>query len=92
MNTTILHEGVPLKPLWDHENYLFRVFKAHEAPKSNNDSSDSAIAVLPIKEFPNVRFLAMARDLPDVLASFYPFTAAHTEDFRALWGGFPPLM
>jgi hypothetical protein len=32
----------------------------------------------------------MYRDIPDVLASFYPFVSNHEDEFKKLWGGFPP--
>lgn len=33
----------------------------------------------------------MMRTPGDVLRSFYPFFAAHRDEFRAIWGGFPPV-
>lgn len=88
LNDTVISEGVNVKDLWDHPDYLFRVFKAHEAPVSHTNNS-SPIAVLPVKEMPNIRFLAMVRDTPDMLASFYHFTGSHSPDFRRIWGGCP---
>jgi len=91
LNTTILSDGTPLNQLWDHPSYLFRVFKAHEAPIDDELGKNSHISVLPIKTTnKKVKYLAMYRDLPDVLASFYPFVKSHEEEFRRLWGGFPP--
>jgi len=93
LNNTVLDEGIKVKDLWDHEDYLFRVFKAHEAPVSRKQGQkklSSPLAVLPVpSDLPNVKFLAMVRDTPDVLASFFPFTASHTPDFRRIWGGCP---
>jgi len=35
--------------------------------------------------------VAMARNGLDVVNSFVPFMRAHSEEFRAMWGGFPPV-
>jgi hypothetical protein len=91
LNTTILSDGTPLKEIWDHPSYLFRVFKAHEAPVDDELGKNSHISVLPISTTnKKVKYLAMYRDLPDVLASFYPFVKSHEEEFNRLWGGYPP--
>ena len=79
LNTTILPSGVPLKEKWDNERYPFRIWKSHGTPST-----------LPIKEFPNVKFISMTRNGMDVLSSMIPFFNAHTEEFRKGWGGFPP--
>ena len=89
MNSTILADGTPLKSLWDNEGYLFRVFKAHESPVDPDFPFPNH--VIPIAQFPRVKFLAMVRDPVDILASFYPFAAAHSKEFREMWGGFPPV-
>lgn len=52
----------PLKEFYDNPAYPFRVFKSHFTPKESG-------GVLPVKEFPKVKFLAMARNGPDVIAS-----------------------
>ena len=94
MNTTVLAEGLRVKQLWDHEDYLFRVFKAHEAPVDSVYGAGFGardLAVLPLHSMAKrVKFIAMYRDLPDIMASFLPFVNSHTEEFRALWGGMPP--
>lgn len=86
LNTTILSDGTPVKDLWDHPSYKFRVFKAHEAPIDSEFGG--RISVLPLKK--TIKYLAMYRNLPDILASFYPFVNSHNPKFIELWGGFPP--
>ena len=90
---TVLSDGTNLTSKWNHPDYLFRVWKSHEAPmdpESPFHSANGGGAVLPVRQNPNVKFLGMVRDLPDVLASFYPFSKAHVASVRSMWGGFPP--
>ena len=82
-NTTILPDGTPYREKWDHDDYPFRIFKSHFTPRTTGGT-------LPVKERPNVRFLAVARPGLDVFASFVPFFNSHTDEWRAMWGGFPP--
>ncbi len=81
MNNTILPDGTSLKDHWDHPDYDFRIFKSHLTPVDFGDliGCDS-----------QVKFLAMARNGLDQAASLVPFLDRHTEEFRQLWGGFPP--
>ena len=74
--------NMPLRLYWD-KPYTFRVWKSHATPRTTG-------GVLPVRERPKVRFLAMARNGLDVVASFVPFFNQHTEEFRTMWGGFPP--
>ena len=94
MNSTVLVEGLNVRDLWDHEDYMFRVFKAHEAPVDSQYGTGIGardLAVLPLHTMRHdVRFIAMYRDLPDIMASLLPFINAHTDEFRTLWGGMPP--
>ncbi|CAM9286277.1 unnamed protein product [Ectocarpus fasciculatus] len=85
MGTTVIPEenDRPLKDFYDHPAYPFRIFKSHFTPVE-------AGGVLPVREFPNVKFVAMARNGMDVVASLVPFFNQHTETFREMWGGFPP--
>ena len=80
-NTTILPDGTALKDYWDHPKYDFRIFKSHYTPNEFKGliGGDSKI-----------KFLAMARNGLDQVASMTPFFDKHTEDFRKMWGGFPP--
>jgi len=79
MNTTVLPDGTKVKDYWDKPSHAFRIFKSHFTPE-----------VLPIKAYPKVKFLAMARNGMDVVSSFYPFFAGHRPAFKGVWGGFPP--
>lgn len=88
MNTTTLYDGTLMKDFWDNPDYPYRVFKSHETPVDPQFKLHSG--VLEVRKFPQVKFVAMVRDYADVLASFYPFTGNHDDDFRAMWGGFPP--
>jgi len=51
MNTAVLPDGTRVKDYWDTPSHPFRVFKSHFTPE-----------VLPIKAYPKVKFLAMARN------------------------------
>jgi hypothetical protein len=80
MESTMLTEiGKTWGEMWNNPAFPFRVFKSHYTP-----------ATLPIKQFPKVKFLAMARNGLDVVASMVPFFDSHTQQFRDVWGGFPP--
>lgn len=83
LNSTVLPNGVPLQQYWDHPHYPHRVWKSHFTPLSTGGA-------LPVKQRQNVRFLAMSRNGLDVVASMSPFFSSHSDDFRKLWGGFPP--
>ena len=52
----------PLKEFYDNAAYPFRIFKSHYTPLE-------AGGVLPVRQFPNVKFVAMARNGMDVVAS-----------------------
>lgn len=82
-NTTILPDGRKMKELWDHPSYPFRIFKSHYAPP-----------VLPVRKKggKKIKYMAMVRNGIDVAASMTPFYSSHTEKFRNLWGGFPPVI
>lgn len=82
-NTTILPDGKPMSYYWDHPSYPFRIFKSHYSP-----------AVLPVRKTggKKIKYLAMVRNGIDMAASFTPFYASHTNAFRKLWGGFPPVI
>lgn len=83
-NTVILPDGKPLKDIWNHPDYPFRVFKSHFGPLE-------AGGVIPVKKLAErkVKILAMSRNGLDVVASIVPFFESHSEDFRKMWGGFP---
>lgn len=83
-NTTILANGKSLKEYWDHPDFPFRIFKSHLFPR------EAAGGVLPVRQRPDVKFLAMVRNHLDQFASLIPFIDQHTEEHRAMWGGFPP--
>lgn len=82
-NTTVLGDGRKLKDLWDHPTYPFRIFKSHYAPP-----------VLPVRKEggKKLKYLVMVRNGIDVAASMTQFYTSHTEEFRNLWGGFPPVI
>lgn len=62
--TRIPEEGNKLlKDFYDNPAYPFRVFKSHFTPLESG-------GVLPVRSFPNVKFVAMARNGVDVVASF----------------------
>jgi len=103
-NTTVLEDGSLLRDYWDHEEFPFRIFKSHNGPQdygqllssassssssssSNNNNNNNGPSTNII---PNVKFLAMARNGLDQVASMTPFFNGHTDTFRNMWGGFPP--
>ena len=81
LNTTVLPDGTPLSQYWDNPDYPFRIFKSHHLPEIFGDliGGDSKL-----------KLLAMARNGLDQVASAAPFFNNHNDDFRKLWGGFPP--
>ena len=82
-NTTILPDGTKLKDYWDNERYPYRIYKTHYSPRESG-------GVLPVTDNPQLKFIACARNGLDVLASAVSFFSGHTDDFRRIWGGFPP--
>ena len=82
MNTTYLPDGTPLTRYWDNPDYSFRIFKSHFTPPVFGDLIGGRGS--------KVKFLAMARNGLDQVASAAPFFNSHHDDFRKLWGGFPP--
>eukprot|EP00053_Salpingoeca_punica_P007097 m.65605 g.65605 ORF g.65605 m.65605 type:complete len:452 (+) comp13998_c1_seq1:24-1379(+) len=82
---------------WDSPKYPFRVFKSHMTPEGQDSDwlgkdcvhLQSSQAVLPVRKYPKVKFISMVRNGQDVISSFAPFPAMHTEEFRNMWGGFP---
>lgn len=83
MNSTILPDGTRLKDYWDHDDYPFRVFKSHDLPEVYGDL---------IGGNSGIKFLAMSRNGLDTVASMVPFFDNHSDEFRRLWGNFPPPM
>ena len=79
LNSTVLADGKKLKDYWDNPTFPYRTWKSHMTPK-----------VIKVKEFPKVKFLAMTRNGLDVVNSLIPFFNQHSDEFRGLWGGFPP--
>jgi len=86
LDTTMIGD-TPLKEHWDNKAYPFRAFKSHFTPVGGEDPKSD---FLPIKDFPKVKFIAMARNGQDVMASFAPFWDNHSPTFKKAWGGFPP--
>lgn len=82
MNSTVLPDGTRLKDYWDHEDYPFRIFKSHDNPEAYGDLIGGD----------KVKFLAMSRNGLDMAASSVPFFDGHSDEFRQLWGNFPPAM
>lgn len=82
-NTTVLPDGKLFKDYWDHPEYPFRIFKSH-------DHAESFGSLIGGKSKKKVKFLAMARNGLDQIASMVPFFDGHDDRFRKLWGGFPP--
>lgn len=88
-NTTILPDGSKLKDHWDNPRYPFRIFKSHYSPKLPGNEGEKG-AILPVKQNPQLKFLAMSRNGLDVVQSMVPFLNSHTDEWRNLFGGIPP--
>lgn len=82
-NDTVLPDGSHLKDKWDSDRFPFRVFKSHYGPKETG-------GVISITDNPQLKFVAMTRYGLDVVNSIVPFFNNHNENFRKMWGGFPP--
>eukprot|EP00457_Paulinella_chromatophora_P007211 gb/GEZN01007232.1/.p1 GENE.gb/GEZN01007232.1/~~gb/GEZN01007232.1/.p1 ORF type:complete len:390 (-),score=66.62 gb/GEZN01007232.1/:366-1535(-) len=89
MDSHILRDGSRLKDHWDHKDHPYRIFKAHETP--DTCVPKDATSVLPVRSRPNVKFIVSVRPPADVLKSFYDFFANHSDAWRKMWGGFPPV-
>ncbi|CAK0790068.1 unnamed protein product [Prorocentrum cordatum] len=73
--------------------YKFNVFKSHYGPRKAGEPWKEAVkrdAVVPVRERPGVKYIICMREGRDVMASFYPFFASHNDEFKKMWGGFPP--
>lgn len=81
MVNTVLPDGKLLRDYWDHPDYPFRIFKSHDVP--------SGLGSL-VGDKSKVKILAMARNGLDTVVSATPFFKEHSDEFRKLWGGFPP--
>merc|ERR1712107_638775 len=73
--------------------YPFRAFKSHF--KSLDERCPYAEAlkkqhVVPVRKYPGVKYIVCMREGKDVLASFSPFFVAHRQEFKDMWGQFPP--
>jgi len=73
--------------------YPFRVMKSHYKPLDEKCSYAEALKkqhIIPVRKHTGVKYIVCMREGKDVLASFYPFFAAHRQEFKDMWGGFPP--
>lgn len=87
-NTTVLPDGSKLKDYWDNKAYPFRVFKSHFGPI--RQGGDAYADVLPVKEYPKVKYIALVRDFQAMASSIHSFFPKHRKEFIEQWGGFPP--
>lgn len=65
LNTHVLDNGIPLKDRWDNPTYPFRVFKSHMTPYNGYEYKGQA--VLPVRQFPKVKFIAISRNGLDMM-------------------------
>mmetsp|Transcript_17105 Transcript_17105/g.22378 ORF Transcript_17105/g.22378 Transcript_17105/m.22378 type:complete len:354 (+) Transcript_17105:186-1247(+) len=76
---------------WNSSKFPFRVFKSHMTPiPALKSDRKSRLQCLDIEGRSDVKFIAMTRDGRDVAKSLQKFFLAHSQEFRNLWGGFPP--
>mmetsp|Transcript_53034 Transcript_53034/g.125513 ORF Transcript_53034/g.125513 Transcript_53034/m.125513 type:complete len:401 (+) Transcript_53034:162-1364(+) len=90
MHNFTLPDGSNLAEYWNNKEYPFRIFKSHYAPRQQGKKPAMQGAKLPVRERPNVKYVAMVRNGLEVVKSFNPFVNKHREEFRTMWGGFPP--
>jgi hypothetical protein len=60
-------------------NFSFGVYKSHLHPP-----------FIRLRE--DVKYIVGVRNLMDVAASLRSFMSSHTEQFRSMWGGYPPIV
>mmetsp|Transcript_25323 Transcript_25323/g.48499 ORF Transcript_25323/g.48499 Transcript_25323/m.48499 type:complete len:355 (+) Transcript_25323:56-1120(+) len=58
----------------------------HSSPK------DPKVVGLNPKANPNIKYVLVARNGKEVVRSIYPFINAHGQEFKTMWGGFPPKL
>lgn len=58
----------------------------HGSPKDPN------VVGLNPKENPDIKYVGIARNGKEVMRSMYPFINSHRQEFRRMWGGFPPKL
>ena len=68
-------------------NYKWQQHFTHKFPVNG-----SKLVGLDPKFNPLIKYIVIMRHGKEVIQSFYPFMNAHTEGFKAMWGGFPPGM
>jgi len=77
---------------WTNPKYPFRAYKSHYRPRVDGVPWSEAVktdSVVPVRQRRGLRFVVCMREGRDVLASMYPFMAAHRQEFRDMWGGLP---
>eukprot|EP00448_Togula_jolla_P012470 CAMPEP_0170607230 /NCGR_PEP_ID=MMETSP0224-20130122/20942_1 /TAXON_ID=285029 /ORGANISM="Togula jolla, Strain CCCM 725" /LENGTH=409 /DNA_ID=CAMNT_0010932379 /DNA_START=58 /DNA_END=1287 /DNA_ORIENTATION=+ len=88
-NTTRLDNGKLLKDYWDHPSYPFRVYKSHCTP-DETVGGDPFSNVLPVKKYPNVKYIVSVRNGLEVGRSLHRYFNSFDPWVREMWGGFPP--
>lgn len=58
----------------------------HGSPK------DPKVVGLNPKANPNIKYIGIVRNGKEVIRSIYPFINSHGQEFRNMWGGFPPKL
>lgn len=81
---------VPLSLFWNNPNFPFRIFKSHHTPIAEGNVTAGFTDVIPVKQLPDVKYISVVRNVYEVFASMYEFVAAHRQEFKDEWGGFPP--
>ena len=85
----VFEDGTRLRDYWDNANYPFRIFKSHFTPDTVASGMPYS-EVLPVKTFPNVKYVTMVRNGYEVSRSMYYFFKRHRKVFQDDWGSFPP--
>merc|ERR1712151_814246 len=62
-----------------------RFWFTHRSP------NDSLVGLDPIQNR-GIKYIAILRNGMDIVASLCPFLASFTDEWRKLWGGFPPKL
>jgi hypothetical protein len=90
MHTTVLPDHTSLRSHWDNPKYPYRAFKCPFAPKPVNGLPPTVReSIVEPREFPRVKFIAIAREGKDVVHSFQTFFGSHDDRWRGMWN-YPP--
>lgn len=83
-------ESLKTEKKWQNPKFVFRAFKTHLIPKTNVSKHKDSI--LPVKERPCVRYIAVIRNGKEVMESAYDHILSFSDKYRKYYGGFPMIV